>query len=469
MKPGLLLSAFPALLCLVAGSGSAAAQSQVMADKVAAVVGNSMILYSDLVQTSKSLIEQRRQQGYTSDRDPLCEALETLIEQKILYNQAQIDSLNIDTGDIAIMVENTLSQEIAEKGSQAAVELYYHKPIFDIRSDLQERYEEMRYAGRMRQEIRSKSSVTSGEVERFFKHLPKDSLPIIHEQYVYSQIVRYPPSTEDAKFRTRERMLELRERIMNGTKFEVLARMYSEDPGSAIRGGEMDPMPKESFVQPFADALAKLKPGQISEVVETEFGYHLILLLDQVGNLYHCRHILLKPQFTDSEIKAAFTTLDSLKQEILAGKLTFADAVAKYSEDKYSNRNGGVATNIELLEAMNQGDARAATTKFLKEELSQTPEVYNALKDMKPGDISDAFASQDMRGNILGKIVRLDEIIPTHTASLSEDFLKIEEIALKKKQDADFETWLKNKVAGMFIRVDSEFRSCQFERPYLLK
>ena len=148
MKPGLLLSALPALLCLVAGS--AAAQSQVMADKVAAVVGNSMILYSDLVQTSKSLIEQRRQQGYTSDRDPLCEALETLIEQKILYNQAQIDSLNIDTGDIAIMVENTLSQEIAEKGSQAAVELYYHKPIFDIRSDLQERYEEMRYAGRMR-------------------------------------------------------------------------------------------------------------------------------------------------------------------------------------------------------------------------------------------------------------------------------------------------------------------------------
>ncbi|MFR4026216.1 MAG: peptidylprolyl isomerase [Alistipes indistinctus] len=206
----------------------------------------------------------------------MCEALETLIEQKILYNQAQIDSLNIDTGDIAIMVENTLSQEIAEKGSQAAVELYYHKPIFDIRSDLQERYEEMRYAGRMRQEIRSKSSVTSGEVERFFKHLPKDSLPIIPEQYVYSQIVRYPPSTEDAKFRTRERMLELRERIMNGTKFEVLARMYSEDPGSAIRGGEMDPMPKESFVQPFADALAKLKPGQISEVVETEFGYHLI-------------------------------------------------------------------------------------------------------------------------------------------------------------------------------------------------
>ncbi len=469
MNCRLLLSAIPILLCLIVGRDQAIAQSKVMADKVVAVVGNSMILYSDLVQRSKSLAEHRRQLGYTSDRDPLCEALEDLIEQKILYNQAQIDSISIDVSDIALMVENTLSQEIAERGSQMAVEMYYHKAIFDIRSELQERYEEVRYANRMQQEIREKSSVTSGEVEYFFRQLPQDSLPIIPEQYVYSQIVRYPPSTEEAKLRTRERLLELRERIMNGTQFESLARMYSEDPGSALRGGEMDPMTKESFVQPFADALGRLKPGQVSEVVETEYGYHLIQLLDQVGNLYHCRHILLKPQFTDDEIQSTFTMLDSLKQEILAGNMTFSEAVEQYSEDKYSNRNGGVATNIELLEAMNQGDARAATTKFLKEELSQMPEVYNALKDMKIGDISDAFASQDMKGNILGKIVRLDEVVPTHIASLSEDFLQIEEIALRQKQDKDYEKWLKDKVAGMFIRVDPEFHDCQFERPYLLK
>ena len=290
MKAGILCSALPFLMCLTPCSvlaqepqaSQASEQSQqsqpvpepykpsaqqVMVDKVVAVVGNSMVLYSDLIQASKSLIEQRRSQGYTSDRDPLCEALETLIEQKILYTQSQIDSLTIDKSDIAMMVENAINQEIAEKGSQAAVEMYYHKPIFDIRSDLQSRYEEVRYAMTMKQDVMSKSTITSGEVEYYFKRMPKDSIPIIPEQYVFSQIVRYPPSTEEAKFRTRERILELRERIMNGTKFEMLARMYSEDPATSIRGGEMDPMPKESFVRPFADALVKLRPGQVSEAV----------------------------------------------------------------------------------------------------------------------------------------------------------------------------------------------------------
>lgn len=443
--------------------------NQVMVDKVVAVVGNSMILYSDLIQASKSLIEQRRSQGYTSDRDPMCEALETLIEQKILYTQSQIDSLTIDNADIALMVENALEQEIAQRGSQAAVEMYYHKPIFDIRSDLQSRYEEVRYAMMMKQTVNSKSTITSGEVEYYFKRMPKDSIPIIPEQYVFSQIVRYPPSTEEAKFRTRERILELRERIMNGTKFEMLARMYSEDPATAVRGGEMDPMPKESFVQPFADALVKLRPGQVSEAVETEFGFHLIQLIDQNGNLYHCRHILLKPQFTDDEIRASFKTLDSLKSEIQKGNITFKDAVEKYSEDKYSNKNGGVATNIELLAMTNRNDAKAATTKFLKEELSQMPEVYNALRKMKPGDISDAFASQDSRGNIMGKMVRLDEIIPTHKANLAEDFLRIQELALTRKQADDYEKWLKGKASSMYIRVDPQFKTCEFQRPYLLK
>ena len=442
---------------------------QVMLDKVVAVVGGSSITYSEVENTARRLTESRREQGYTSDRDPMNEALEQLMMQKLLYNQALIDSVEIMKTDIMARVEEEVQDMIAREGTIPAVEAKMHNPIFNIRENLRRRYEEEAYASGMQREVIGKVTIIPGEVERFYRQTDKDSLPVIGDQYVYAHITKFPKSIDEAKRRARERLLEMRERIITGdAKFDLLARIYSVD-GSALHGGEMEPATLQTFVQPFADALSELKPGQISEVVETQYGFHLIQLIDKKGNLYHCRHILLKPQFTDSEIKAAFTTLDSLKQEILAGKLTFADAVAKYSEDKYSNRNGGVATNIELLEAMNQGDARAATTKFLKEELSQTPEVYNALKDMKPGDISDAFASQDMRGNILGKIVRLDEIIPTHTASLSEDFLKIEEIALKKKQDADFETWLKNKVAGMFIRVDSEFRSCQFERPYLLK
>ena len=443
------------------------AQQEVMVDKVVAVVGNSMILYSDLVQTSKALAEQRRQQGYTSDRDPLCEALEHLILQKILYNQAQIDSISIASDNIARLVEEALQREMEERGSQRALEQFYHKPIYEIRSDLMNRYEEMQYAMTMESNIKEKTTIIPGEVERYYKSLPKDSLPLIPEQYVYSQIVRYPPSIEEAKLRTRTRLLEMRERILKGTSFELLARMYSEDPGSTLRGGEMEPMPKESFVQPFADAMVKLKPGQVSEVVETEYGFHLIQLLDVKGSLYHVRHILMKPQFTVDELQTSFILFDSLRNEIQQKKLTFEEAVAQYSDDRFSKNNGGVVSNLEMMEAMNHSDARAASTSFLREELP--PEVYKVMRNMKEGDISEPFASQDYRGNILCRMIRLDKIIPSHPATLSGDFLRVEEMALQAKQNKEYKEWLDKIIDGMFIRVSDEFKSCEFENKSLLK
>ncbi len=443
------------------------AQQEVMVDKVVAVVGNSMILYSDLIQTSKALAEQRRQQGYTSDRDPLCEALEHLILQKILYNQAQIDSISIASDNIARLVEEALQREMEERGSQRALEQFYHKPIYEIRSDLMNRYEEMQYAMTMESTIKEKTTIIPGEVERYYKSLPKDSLPLIPEQYVYSQIVRYPPSIEEAKLRTRTRLLEMRERILKGTSFELLARMYSEDPGSTLRGGEMEPMPKESFVQPFADAMVKLKPGQVSEVVETEYGFHLIQLLDVKGSLYHVRHILMKPQFTVDELQTSFILFDSLRNEIQQKKLTFEEAVAQYSDDRFSKNNGGVVSNLEMMEAMNHSDARAASTSFLREELP--PEVYKVMRNMKEGDISEPFASQDYRGNILCRMIRLDKIIPSHPATLSGDFLRVEEMALQAKQNKEYKEWLDKIIDGMFIRVSDEFKSCEFENKSLLK
>lgn len=460
----LLIGFFPALSL----SQRAVAQSPVTVDKVVAVVGNSMILYSDLVQTSKALAEQRREEGYTSDRDPLCEALEHLIVQKILYNQAQIDSIPIAMENIANAVENALQREIADKGSQRALEQFYHKPIYEIRSDLMGRYEEMQYAMMMEQDVKGKTTIIPGEVERYYKRLPKDSLPLIPEQYVYSQLVRYPPSIEDAKLRTRSRLLEMRERILKGTSFESLARMYSEDPGSAVRGGEMDPMPKESFVQPFSDAMVKLKPGQVSEVVETEYGFHLIQLLDiKNGSLYHTRHILMKPQFTVEELETSFTLFDSLRNEIQNQKLNFEEAVIRYSDDRFSKNNGGVVSNLEMMEAMNNSDARSASTRFLREELP--PEVFKVLKDMKVGDISEPFASQDLRGNLLCRMIRLDEIIPAHPATLTGDFLRVEELSLHSKQNEEYNAWLDKIIDGMFIRVIDEFKGCEFENKSLIK
>lgn len=464
-KKTLILSLllFPSLFSL-----RVAAQERVTADKVVAVIGTRMVLYSDVVQTMGSMEAQRRQQGITSDRDPFCEALEQMVIQKVLYNQGLTDSIYVDHSRIYTMAEEALEQEIADKGSQAAVEKFYQKPLYEIRSDLVDRYEQVYYAYRMEDDVKEKVTITPGEVERYFRKLPKDSIPIVPEQYVYAQVTRYPPSQEDAKLRTRTRLLELRERIMKGENFSTLARIYSEDPGTAARGGEMEPVPKDAFVESFSNAMVKLSPGQVSEVVETEYGFHLIQMIEVTPNhLYRVRHILMQPQFTAQELETSFLLFDSLRTEIQAGKTTFEKVVLAHSEDKYSKNNQGVVSNLEEMEAHNYGVAKVASTRFFREDLS--PEVYEVMKNMKPGEISEPFASRDLRGNLLCRMIRLNEIVPSHEATLAHDFVRIEEIALRQKKNEEYEKWLEKTMEGMFIRVNEEFRSCDFENQAILK
>lgn len=216
------------------------------------------------------------------------EALEALMTQKLLFNQAQIDSVKINAGDIATHVEQQIQNMIETEGSIPKLEAKHHMAIFSIRENMRQRYEEQSYASSMQSEVVSKVSVIPGEVERFYKSIDKDSLPTVAEQYVYAQITRFPKSITEAKQRTRERLLDMRERIITGkAKFENLARMYSQDPGTMMRGGEMDPTELNGLEAPFADALENMKPGQISEVVETRYGQHIIQLLDKRGSLYH--------------------------------------------------------------------------------------------------------------------------------------------------------------------------------------
>lgn len=447
------------IIALSIGS-SLRAQEVIMADKIVAVVGNSAILYSEVQEMSKQILAQRREAGYTLDRSANIEALENLMTQKLLYNQALADSVVISTDDIASMVEENVAAMVRSKGSIGALETFYHKPIFDIKEEFRQKYEEARYAQRMQQEIGAKVTITPGEVERFYKAINKDSLPVIPEQYIYAQIVKYPASTLLAKQRVKERMLEMRERIISGTRFDVLARMYSDD-GSALKGGEMEPSPKESFVKPFADALAKLKPNQISEVVETEYGFHIIELLGKDGNLYHCRHILMRPKFTDAELADADRTLDSLATLIKKGDLTFEAAALAHSDDQYSKRNGGLVSNHDMLIAYNAFDAKLTSTKFLKEDLQR--EDFMALRSLKEGEMSNSFRAQDIKGNALSRMVKLVKIVPSHNATLKEDYLRMEELALQDKQEKEFDKWLNSKIDGMYVRIEPEYKKADFE------
>ncbi len=462
------------MLVLVAAVMSSQAQQQVMLDKVVAVVGGSSILHSDLSEYARQLVEQRRQQGYTSDRDPMNEALEALLMQKLLYNQAQIDSVEVDISGIQSRAEEQLQALIEQAGSIRELEELYHMPVYNIREELRQTMQEQTMAQGMQGEVTANVSITPGEVERFFKSISRDSLPTIPDQYVYAHITRVPASQAEAQRRTRERLLELRSRIMAGeAKFETMARMYSVD-GSAMRGGEIEPSPLQGLFQPYADALAELKPGQISEVVETQAGYHIIQLIDKRGNLYHSRHILMRPSYTVEELSEPLHFLDSLADMIRCDSISFEKAAQLHSSDALTKMNGGLVTNHDILQRADALNVDYTQTKFLKEDFANDsfhkPYVdYLHLSRLKEGEVSNAYQADDVMGNQLSKIIKLVEVIPAHKASLEEDYIRLEQMALAQKQERIFREWLDKKIEAMYIYISPEFRDGEFQNKKWVK
>jgi peptidyl-prolyl cis-trans isomerase SurA len=409
-----------ALACLLPAFGQQP-QHQYIVDKVVAVVGGLPILYSDVIQQAQATAEQNRANNYTSPREPLAEALEKQMEQKLLFQRAQIDSIGLEglAPNIANAVDGSVEEMIAAAGSIKALEDEKNKPLYTIKEEMRSVMEEFYGSEEMRSWVVApeRVKITPGEVDRFYRRMDSDSLPIIPEQYVYAQITRLPQSVELAKQRTRESMLDLRQRIIDGERFDRLAMMYSVDPGSAMRGGEYDPAPKETWVGPFSDAVVKLQPGQTSGVVETEYGFHIIQLMDKPGdNLYHVRHILMKPSYTDDELQETVKYLDSLAVIIKNGDLTFAEAATRYSDDKDSKMNGGIVSNQQMLARYGQTDPRMTRTRFVRDELD--PYDAQQLIRLSEGEISAAFVGNTSNMDQTGKILKLVEIIPAHKANL---------------------------------------------------
>ncbi|MBR7096598.1 MAG: peptidylprolyl isomerase, partial [Alistipes sp.] len=357
------------IVCIIFSASFLAAQKrQVMLDRVVAIVGSSAILYSDVTMFAQQIVNERRSQGYTSDRDPMNESLEALMKQKLLFNQSQIDS--IEFGTVDDMVSEQIDAMIAEAGSVSKLEEQQHMKIFNLRQLLRTRISEQKGAGAMQNHVISDVTITPGEVEIYYKGLKEEEIPLVPEQYIYAQIVRYPSSQAEAKLRTKERLLEMRERIISGkSTIDLLARTYSDDPGTAMRGGLMSSTTNE-LTPPFADALAELKPGQVSEVVETEFGFHIIQLQEEPkNNIYTFRHILLKPDYTVEELVEPIEFLDSINRLIRSDSLKFEDAAALHSHDTYSQKNGGLVTNHDVLTKYPQlSNVKFSATKFKKDD-----------------------------------------------------------------------------------------------------
>ena len=419
-------------------------------DKTVALVGNSMILLSQI----EGEVQMMQFQGYVSDRNLRCEVLENMLVSKLFYTQAQLDSLTVNPDMVEAALDDRVNNILTQLGGEEQAEKYFGKPLHKLRQEWREAFMEQNLVQEMQRTVAGGiTEVTPKEVQQYYRSIPKDSLPIIPTQYQYSQIVLYP-DTERAKLEVRERLLEFRQRILDGEKFSMLATLYSEDPGSAMRGGELGMASKSIFWPAFSDAAMALNEGQVSPIVETPDGFHLIQMISKRGDMFNARHILLKPKYTVDDRDSAFIRLDSIRNVILEDSLTFAQAARIYSQDTKSRTNGGQVS-----------DPGTGAPFFEMDRLK--PADYNVLKDMKEGDIPMPFESVDdegRSGNTVYKIIRLEKIRPSHTATVEEDFNVLLDIATNDKSAKAIENFIKEKQGTTYIVIDPMFQKCDFQR-----
>ena len=417
-------------------------------DKTIAVVGNEVIMLSQLEEE----VQMMTAYGMMSDRNGRCELLETMMASKLCLMQARLDSIEVNNDMVESQLSQRLDQIRQQLGGDKQVEEYFGKPLYKLRQEWRESFKDQTLTQQMQQEIAGKvPSLTPYDVQKYVEKTDSEDLPVVPVKYQLSQICVYP-DREAAAIAVKERLLTLRERIINGEKFSTLARIYSQDPGSALKGGELGMAPKSIFWPVFSDAAMALKPGVVSQIVETPDGFHLIEVLDKEGDMFNARHILLKPEYTSDDRDKGFHLLDSLRTEIMSDNLTFEVAAWAYSEDPATRTNGG-----------QMADPTTGSSYFEIDELK--PQDYTAIRNLEVGQISEPIESVDNegRGNLVYKIVKVDKILPAHTASFSNDYTLLLEQAEAELSQKAIDDFIDSKIKSTYIIIDPLFGDCNFE------
>ena len=420
-------------------------------NKTVALMGNEVVTIADI----ENEVRVAGAQGMASDRTLRCNILENLMTNYLFLSQARIDSLEVNATNVEMNLSNRIDQVRTSLGGDAEVEKYFGKPLYKLRQEWFQQFQDQTLIQQEQAQIAGKvPEMTPLDVRNYIDTVDHEDLPIVPVKYQLSQICIYP-DREAANAAVKERLLSLRERIINGENFATLARLYSEDPGSARRGGELGMASKSIFWPAFSDAAMSLKPGLISQIVETPDGFHLIEVLDKNGDMFNARHILMKPQYTEEDQTKAFATLDSIRTEVLNDAITFALAARFYSEDAPTRTNGG-----------QMADPNTGSSYFEIDQLK--PQDYIAIQDLKEGEISQPIASLDNEGrdgNLVYKIIRVDKILPAHTATYENDFNQLAEEVRMYKQGEALDAFVDDKIRNSHIVIDPMFKDCVFERP----
>ncbi len=420
-------------------------------DEVIWVVGDEAILKSDV----EALRIQGQQEGMRWYGDPDCSIPEQIAVQKLYLNQAIIDSVEVTESEISQGVEQYIDNMVSVIGSREKLEEYQKKSISQIRSDLRESYRERQLVQGMQQKLVKDITVTPADVRRYFKDISPDSIPFVPTE-VEVQIVTQMPRVEQEEInRVKEELRDYTDRVNKGeSSFQTLARLYSEDPGSARRGGELDYTVRAALDPAFANVAFSLSdPKRVSKIVESEFGYHIIQLVDKRGDRIKVRHILRKPVVSDEAIQKSINRLDSIRNDILDGKFPFDAAASVISDDKDTRNNNGLMFNTT---------SDGLRTSHFK--LADLPtEVAKVADGLKVGEVSAPFQMINERGKTVCAIIKLKSRTEGHKATITEDYQVLKNLVVEKLREKKLHEWVVNRIKSTYVRINDRYRDCKFE------
>ncbi|HRF76065.1 MAG TPA: peptidylprolyl isomerase [Chitinophagales bacterium] len=410
-------------------------------DKIVGQVGDKIILMSEI----ESFYFEQLQKGEVPE-DYRCQVMQELVTQKLMLIQAAKDSIEVTDDEVESNIENRIRYFISLFGSQEKMEEFYGKSVQEIKEEFRDDVRNLLLIQRMQDNIFGEMSVSPTEVKAFYNAIPKDSLPLINAEIEYAQLLIIPQANAEQKAIAKQKAEDIRKRIIAGEDFCSLASIYSGD-GSKDDCGFLGCEPREKYVTEFSAAAFKLQPGEISEIVETQFGYHIIKMDSRQGDKACLRHILIMPPVTNLNFVAANKQLDSIRANIVAGKLTFCEATKKYSDDENSNKTCGTVVNPQTGEST-----------FEIAELS--PDDYYSIENLKPGEISQVlpFTTQDGKKAI--RLIKLIDQSAPHSLNLKDDYAKIQNAAMSQKQVAVMRAWVEEKAAKEYIKVDPAYNNC---------
>jgi peptidyl-prolyl cis-trans isomerase SurA len=419
-------------------------------DKIIAQVGNEIVLKSEL----ESQYVQYLAQGNEADDTIKCHILDQMLLQKLLVHQARVDSVTVTEEHVEAELDKRIRYFVRQLGSEQKLEEYYNKSILEIKTEFKDVIRDQMVVQSMHQKITGDVSASPAQVKSYFERIHPDSIPFINTEVEVAHITKKPRISDEERAAVRARLEELRGRIINGEGFSTMAILYSHDQGSARKGGELGFTERGQLLPEFEAVAYNLKGDEVSQIVETQFGFHIIQAIERRGDRINFRHILIKPQVSSADLNNARLTLDSIANKIRNGEISFNQAAEKYSDDSDTKFSGGLLMN-----------PNTGHSKFETDQLD--PALFFNIDKLKPGEVSDPVAYLTEDGSQAYRIVQLKSRTEPHKANLKDDYQRIKEATLIELQSIAIERWMEKKKKNTYIQIDENYRSCQLMQDWL--